>query len=210
MDASTTPNVYVAPLLISKTRHLETGTTYIANSASSRVQKGREMTPPLTPHSSDENMVFQEHGHPLQFHTYLRAFYPYHPTCDADSGSITLPLNEGDIVLVHSVHTNGWADGTLLMSGARGWLPTNYCVGYDHEPMHNLMKALTNFWDLLHKGSDGVSCTIPTGDYTRGLVAGVRYLLVSRKREHPSLGTSHGIHLRLNRREQTASVARNI
>jgi len=179
MDASTSPNVYVAPLLISKMKQLETRTTYLSNPTSSRAQVGLEMTPPLTPHSSEENMSFQEEVQQMQFHTYLRAFYPYHPTCDADSGTITLPLNEGDIVLLHSVHTNGWADGTLLVSGARGWLPTNYCVGYDHDPMHNLMKALTNFWDLLHKGSNGGSCTIPTGDYTRGLVAGVRYLLVS-------------------------------
>lgn len=181
MDASTSPSVYVAPLLISKTKHLETRNTSIPIPATSRTQQALEMTPPLTPHSSGENMAFYEQAQPMQFHPYLRAFYPYHPTCDANSGTITLPLNEGDIVLVHSVHTNGWADGTLLMSGARGWLPTNYCVGYDHEPMYNLMKALTNLWDLLHKGSEGGSCTIPTGDYTRGLVAGVRFLLVSRR-----------------------------
>ena len=94
--------------------------------------------------------------------------------------TVTLPLNYGDVILVHSVHTNGWADGTLLTSGARGWLPTNYCKAYENEPIHNLMKALTNFWNLVKGGSNGSLKSFRNQDYVRGFVAGVRYLLVSR------------------------------
>ena len=131
-----------------------------------------QMTPPMTPHDPEE---FQTHA---DFHTYLRAFHPHRPDYHQGLTTDTLPLNCGDVVLVHSVHSNGWADGTLLASGARGWLPTNYCQGYDSEPIRNLMKALTVFWDLV-KGSDVEGIIVfRNSDYVRGLVAGVRCLLV--------------------------------
>lgn len=123
-----------------------------------------------------------------EFQTYLRAFYPFHPTCDANSSTVTLPLNAGDIILIHSVHTNGWADGTLLSTGARGWLPTNYCEAYDNQPIRNLLKALTSFWDLVRSAGDGAVDIFGNQDYVRGLVAGVRCLLVSCLRaQHVSL-----------------------
>ena len=116
---------------------------------------------------------------PSGFATYLRAFFPFHPSCDDCSSTVTLPLNRGDIILIHSVHTNGWADGTLLSSGARGWLPTNYCEVYDGQPICNLLKALTHFWDLIRGASNGWPELFGSHDYVRGLVAGVRCLLVS-------------------------------
>lgn len=132
-----------------------------------------EMTPPLTPYDSEASFERQE-----DFQTYLRAFYQYHPACDNNSSTVTLPLNSGDVILVHSVHTNGWADGTLLVSGARGWLPTNYCEGYDSAPIRSLLKALTIFWDLVRGSNDGELGTFRNADYVRGLIAGVRCLLV--------------------------------
>ena len=114
---------------------------------------------------------------PPVFHNFLRAFHPFYPDHIPDS-SVTLPLNQGDIVLVHSIHTNGWADGTLLVSGARGWLPTNYCTAYDPEEMRNLLKALLNFWDLLRSTSVNDNELFSNQDFMRGLIAGVRYLLV--------------------------------
>lgn len=134
-------------------------------------------TPPPTPHDSEAH--FEQHA---DFQTYLRAFYPYHPTCDDNSSTVTLPLNSGDVIFVHSVHTNGWADGTLLTSGARGWLPTNYCEPYDSEqksePIRSLLRALTIFWDLVKGSSVGGLRIFRNADYVRGLVAGVRCLLV--------------------------------
>lgn len=134
-------------------------------------QRSGQMTPPLTPH--DAEMSFERHA---DFQPYLRACYRYQPESQTPT-TVTLPLNSGDIILIHSVHSNGWADGTLLVSGARGWLPTNYCEGYDSEPIRNLMKALAVFWDLMKGRSAGGLSVFRNSDYV-GLVAGVRCLLV--------------------------------
>ncbi|KAI9801410.1 MAG: hypothetical protein M1825_003389 [Sarcosagium campestre] len=136
-----------------------------------------QMTPPLTPHGSMEDLQDDVETSQPMFHNFLRAFYPYQPDHTTPSHTVTLPLNEGDIVLVHSIHTNGWADGTLLVSGARGWLPTNYCEAYDQEPIRILLKALLSFWDLL---TGDLSCNLNVfgnQEYMRGMIAGVRFLL---------------------------------
>jgi hypothetical protein len=112
-----------------------------------------------------------------RFQTYLRAAYPFQPASAPSQTTVTLPLNSGDIVLVHSVHTNGWADGTLLETGERGWLPTNYCEPYDYIAMRPLLRSLTEFWDIMRTGSDSTLAVFQNKDYMRGLVAGVRYLL---------------------------------
>lgn len=135
-----------------------------------------QITPPATPNGSQENLNQMEP--PPVFHSFLRAFYPFHPEYAISDSTVTLPLNEGDVVLVHSIHTNGWADGTLLVSGARGWLPTNYCEAYDPDSMRNLLKALLNFWDLLRSGLTSDSEIFGNQQFMRGIIAGVRYLLV--------------------------------
>jgi hypothetical protein len=111
------------------------------------------------------------------FQNYLRAFYPFQPAASLSTSTVTLPLNAGDIVLVHSIHTNGWADGTLLESGARGWLPTNYCEAYDYTPVRPLLKALTEFWDVIRSDTGSTLEVFRNQDYMRGLIAGVRFLL---------------------------------
>lgn len=189
MQTAEQPNhasMFVAPLYINK------GSTWTQGRNSKRsslsparhqrhvaAQASGQITPPLTPCDTQQNMSMSkdDFGH-SDFHTYLRAFYPYHPSSDDNSSTVTLPLNSGDIILVHSVHTNGWADGTLLVSGARGWLPTNYCEPYDGEPIRILLKALTSFWDLVRGSTNGCLEVFGRQDYVRGLVAGVRYLLV--------------------------------
>lgn len=117
------------------------------------------------------------------FHNYLRAFYHYSPTStvssSTDESSITVSIKQGDVILVHSVHPNGWADGTLLASGARGWLPTNYCEPYDHPTIRNLLTALTHLWDLVRDGENGDLIAFTKQDYVRGMIAGIRFFLVS-------------------------------
>ena len=140
------------------------------------------MSPPLTPQASRETLADQP-SQPL-FHNYLRAFYHFHPSStvsssSTDESSITVPINQGDVILVHSVHPNGWADGTLLASGARGWLPTNYCEPYDHSTIRTLLNALTNLWDLVRDGENGDVLVFMKQDYVRSLIAGVRFFLVS-------------------------------
>ena len=63
----------------------------------------------------------------------------------------------------------------MLSSGSRGWLPTNYCEGYDLEQIRPLLRACLSLFDQC-KGSgshQGGNQGVVTG-----VVAGVRYLLV--------------------------------
>lgn len=113
---------------------------------------------------------------------YLRASHDYQPeqtTISGSSGgvSITAPLREGDIVLIHLTHENGWADGTILSTGTRGWIPTNYCQIYDPRPIRSLLHALTRMWDYLSLGVNDEALFEDRQDYVQGLVAGVRRLL---------------------------------
>lgn len=186
-DQSTRSSAIVAPLSIQKGR--PGGTSSISrhrrnNSSRSSTLTGSsstqsQMTPPATPNGSQEDLVGQIEAPQPVFHNFLRAFYPFHPAYAVTDTTVTLPLNEGDVILVHSIHTNGWADGTLLISGARGWLPTNYCEAYDPDSMRNLLKALLNFWDLLRGGLTKDSEIFSNQEFMRGIIAGVRYLLVS-------------------------------
>jgi hypothetical protein len=136
-----------------------------------------QMTPSATPNGSEENLSQQIEAPHQVFHNYLRAFHSFHPTCSVSDTTVTLPLNQGDMILVHSIHTNGWADGTLLISGARGWLPRNYCKAYGPEPMRTLLKALQSFWDRLcsRNASDNEE---GGNEFMGGIIAGIRYLLV--------------------------------
>lgn len=158
----------------------------------SKIYIHSHMTPPATPNGSQEDLSPEQDAMstPPVFHNFLRAFYPFHPSYAMTDSSVTLPLNEGDVVLVHSIHTNGWADGTLLSSGARGWLPTNYCEAYEPEDMRNLLKALLLFWDLLRSTSVNDKEIFGNQEFMKGIIAGVRFLLVS-PGVYPTSTTSH-------------------
>ncbi|KEQ91022.1 hypothetical protein AUEXF2481DRAFT_44584, partial [Aureobasidium subglaciale EXF-2481] len=113
---------------------------------------------------------------------YLRASHDYQPertTISGSSGgiSITAPLREGDIVLIHLTHPNGWADGTILSTGVRGWIPTNYCHIFDPLPMRSLLHALTRMWDYMSLGANDEALFEDRQDCVQGLIAGVRRLL---------------------------------
>ncbi|KAI4719277.1 ras GEF [Aureobasidium sp. EXF-10727] len=135
-------------------------------------------------YSSEETDLALERqpGAPSLDRKYLRAGHDYQPEHTAISGSsggisITAPLREGDIVLIHLTHPNGWADGTILSTGTRGWIPTNYCQIYDPRPMRSLLHALTRMWDYLSLGATNEALFEDRQDYVQGLVAGVRRLL---------------------------------
>jgi len=150
----------------------------------SALRNTSRMSPPLTPKTSNEALPQrQTESQTETFHNYLRAFYHFHPSSTVsstgDESSITVPINQGDVILVHSVHPNGWADGTLLASGNRGWLPTNYCEPYDPSEIRNLLNSLTNLWDLVRSPEHESLLVFSRQDYVRGMIAGVRYFLVS-------------------------------
>ncbi|KAL1961470.1 hypothetical protein VTN77DRAFT_1843 [Rasamsonia byssochlamydoides] len=208
-------NQEVAPLKIVKGKarppvpHLtfSAGTSTTQGILSTR-EKQDQMTPPLTPHGSRENMAERPGTGRSIFHNYLRAFYPFHPSGAVSPSTVTLPLDQGDIILVHSVHVNGWADGTLLETGDRGWLPTNYCEAYDQLPMRPLLKALTDFWDLIRGGCGTSLRDFGNQDLMRGLIAGVRFLLEKSEcltRESPLVQRYDG--LRRNRKALLAELS---
>ncbi|KAI1780699.1 ras GEF [Hypoxylon cercidicola] len=172
-------SLQVAPLAIHKSHseHVTADSQDSESATSTHPYSQSQITPPTTPNDSQEELVPQPTPSNPIFHNFLRAFYPFQPTYGAADSTVTLPLNEGDVVLVHSIHTNGWADGTLLLSGARGWLPTNYCEAYDPEEMRNLLKALLNFWDLLRSTATNDQDIFGNQEFMKGIIAGVRFLL---------------------------------
>jgi hypothetical protein len=202
-DQSARSSVYVAPLNIDKASR----STSVEDAHRRTDFTGRsiymQMTPPDTPIGLQDASEDDVEAAPAVFYPFLRAFYPFQPSETAPDSTVTLPLREGDVVLVHSIHTNGWADGTLLPSGARGWLPTNYCEGYEPEAMRSLLKGLLNFWDLLRTGMTPDDELFANQEFMRGIIAGVRYLLVS---QNP-LVTAHSTSiydLTYNRRSRIA------
>lgn len=139
------------------------------------------MTPPETPMSPSPDLDSQFPPPQSLFHNYLRAMHAFDPSADSmpgdDASQSAVAIRPGDLILVHCIHANGWADGTVLNTGNRGWLPTNYCEAYDHPYLRNLLNAMTQFWDLLGANEDANLSTFVRQDYIRGLIAGVRYLL---------------------------------
>ncbi|KAH7237625.1 ras guanine nucleotide exchange factor domain-containing protein [Fusarium redolens] len=171
-------SLQVAPLTIAKSRIESSGDASSTSENDITLYSQSQMTPPATPNGSQEDLSPSPQYIPPQvFHNFLRAFYPFNPSYVMSDSSVTLPLNEGDVILVHSIHTNGWADGTLLISGARGWLPTNYCEAYEPDDMCNLLKALLNFWDLLRSTSVNDKEIFGNQEFMKGIIAGVRFLL---------------------------------
>jgi hypothetical protein len=177
----TRSSLQVAPLALARSRSGSLSTSSqddVSVNASASIYSQSQVTPPSSPNGSREELISQpaQPARPV-FYNFLRAFYPFQPACTVSDSTITLPLHEGDVVLVHSIHTNGWADGTLLATGARGWLPTNYCEAYDPEEMQDLLKALLNFWDLLRSTVMDDRDIFENQEFMKGIIAGVRYLL---------------------------------
>lgn len=180
-------SVYVAPLRIAKLRRTASNASQRAswqfemNSNHSRNQSGNSssrslaihFTPPPTPQASQESLRTDELPPPPPF---LRAFFPFQPTYTPGSSTVTLPLNTGDVILVHSVQNNGWADGSLLNTGSRGWLPTNYCENYGPPQILLLLRAAFRLFELFRTESHLSAETTQTA--VTGMVAGVRALLV--------------------------------
>lgn len=140
-----------------------------------------QLTPPLTPQTFTGSAVSTTDTEFESVHNYVRAFYHYVPSNSAtgsdDESSITIPISRGDVILVHSVQPNGWADGTILMSGARGWIPTNYCEPYNHEAICSLLNAMTYVWEFIRGHEDDDPKVFCSQDYVRGMIAGIRIFL---------------------------------
>lgn len=112
--------------------------------------------------------------------TYLRAIHFWDPSADPavnmDEDTISVVIFQGDLILVHSINENGWTDGTILASGERGWVPTNYCETYDHPLIRPLLSAMSQFWDFLEDDEE-TGIDLMRQSNTRDLRRGARYLL---------------------------------
>ena len=176
-------SLQVAPLAL----HKSTDTTnepYNNNGsdAGSTLASTRSTQSEMTSHSENNISNDVNNNAPPIFNNFLQAVYPFHPEYAMGDSAVTLPLTEKDIVLVHSVHTNGWADGTLLKDGTRGWLPTNYCVPYNPEEMRILLGALVSFWDLMRSASIDDREMFTDKKFMKGIAGGVVALLVRYQR----------------------------
>lgn len=115
---------------------------------------------------------------------YLRAIFDYGGVVPEDQegspsdASKKAYLRTGDIILVHLTHVNGWADGTVLNTGRRGWFPANFCEPYDHEYVRYFFHGLTNIWTASSKDNSTSSWNSSRKDEIQSLVFGIRYALV--------------------------------
>ena len=170
MESPRRTSAHVAPLQITKCK---TRTSASSNLSRQSLQSQNRVQSTLS--EEDSRPLLQQN----QFHNYLRATYSFCPDQEETVATSMLQLHKGEIILVHQKTAEGWVDGTLLSTGARGWLPSNYCQPFDQEPIGVLMRALTQFWDLTKGDSRGSMVLAHNQDYVRGLVSGVRWLLVS-------------------------------
>ena len=117
-----------------------------------------------------------------QLPKFLRVLQAFHPTCDSDGSSDMLPLNPRNLILIHSIGVEGWAEGTLLDSYKRGWFPTACCESYNPEPLQSLLQTLVNFWDIIESSEEGTIAILHGENLENRLRAGSKYLLVNQTR----------------------------
>ncbi|OLL26815.1 Cell division control protein 25 [Neolecta irregularis DAH-3] len=124
-------------------------------------QKLREaMTPPPEPEQEQEPQLQLQHPqsqpHPQSHphtHTqpplsaravppaYLRVLHAFEPALVSAAHAECLALEDNQILQVHTLHPSGWAFGTILASGRRGWFPSNYCEQYTLAAMRPVISA---------------------------------------------------------------------
>lgn len=119
---------------------------------------------------------------------FLRALHSFDSTTlssnaqdpENDPANICLSFQESEIILLHTIHSSGWGDATILSSGVRGWIPTNYFTPYTDAKMTALLSAVLGF--VLNPKSQPLaapdSFSFSQSSIT-GIVAGVRALLES-------------------------------
>ncbi|KAK6524226.1 hypothetical protein TWF694_005881 [Orbilia ellipsospora] len=143
-------------------------------SARSSRRSSKQDTRPKSHHSSSS----KRSSRPSQYPAFMRAFYSFKPFQNTDNTTVTIPLNPGDMIMVHNIHENGWADGTTLASGARGWLPTNFCAIYEVDEMQPLLRASIAVFEECRVASTAAFVTA-SQTVVADVVNGVRHLLES-------------------------------
>ncbi|KAK9249319.1 ras guanine nucleotide exchange factor domain-containing protein [Lipomyces tetrasporus] len=114
----------------------------------------------------------QEHNY-VAYHPFLRATHSFNPAAlESPVAGGCLDFEAGDLILLHSFHATGWADGTSLSTNKRGWIPSNYCEPYDIPQVRPLLVAILNAL-VNPRAEDGRSSQVAVTT----IVSGVRNLL---------------------------------
>ncbi|EWC45892.1 hypothetical protein DRE_04899 [Drechslerella stenobrocha 248] len=139
-------------------------------------QPREEQTQATRPKSHSSHTSSKRSSRPTKCPTFMRAFYSFRPVQAADAATVTIPLTPGDMILIHNIHENGWADGTTIASGARGWLPTNFCASYEVDEMQLLLNACIAVFEY-YRGTSAENFASARERVVGDVVNGVRQLL---------------------------------
>lgn len=93
--------------------------------------------------STNTSVLAPPHGS-TEF-SFLRAIHSFdsHSLAATQStSSDILSFDDGDLVILHAIHSSGWGDASVLSSGKRGWIPTNYFTAYAEYSMIPLLSAV--------------------------------------------------------------------
>ncbi|GAO49062.1 hypothetical protein G7K_3223-t2 [Saitoella complicata NRRL Y-17804] len=170
------------PLRIQKSNATLTAATRPSTSSSQGHSENDTLSRPRTSDSS-----LHSHGGPAP--TYLRVLHQFQPQDAAQLDTVCLPLEAGQIVMVHALHPSGWADGSLLSTGERGWFPSNYCEPYGLRILRPLVSAVELVKGVLRQGH-GVE---GWGSAVACVVSAVRGILITTNcmtRESPLVRSS--------------------
>ncbi|KAL9050006.1 MAG: hypothetical protein Q9162_006888 [Coniocarpon cinnabarinum] len=112
------------------------------SSTSSSSSPSSVLSSPLTPAFSFGSDSSSSASEPDPYPFVFWAFFDYVPDQALSADHIILTFKAGDLILVHEIQPHGWADGTLLTTGERGWLPKNYCKSYNEGRLMSLLLAV--------------------------------------------------------------------
>ncbi|KAF4338050.1 Ras guanine-nucleotide exchange Cdc25p [Fusarium beomiforme] len=73
---------------------------------------------------------------------FVRTRYAFEPPSAPSGITQVLSFGPGELAIIHHVEPYGWGEANILKTGRRGWIPSNYCILYEPEPMRPLLQAM--------------------------------------------------------------------
>ncbi|KAF5642969.1 Ras guanine-nucleotide exchange protein [Fusarium sp. NRRL 25303] len=78
---------------------------------------------------------------------FVRTRYAFEPPAAPSAITHVLSFGPGELAIIHHIEPSGWGEGNILKTGSRGWIPSNYCLLYNPEPMKPLLQTMIPFSD---------------------------------------------------------------
>lgn len=78
---------------------------------------------------------------------FVRTRYAFEPPAAPSAITHVLSFGPGELAIIHHIEPSGWGEGSILKTGRRGWIPSNYCLLYSPEPMKPLLQTMLPFSD---------------------------------------------------------------